>query len=101
MTLIARPDSQLLVVDANVGRLEATRAALAPVGASVLGVTSVPQAMAVVRLSPDAPEPDWAKGAPLASVSRTGRLAGACFLTLLICHKKPPVLNIIFCSNPN
>ena len=49
MTLIARPDSQLLVVDANVARLEATRAALAPVGASVLGVTSVPQAMAVVR----------------------------------------------------
>jgi len=38
MTLIARPDSQLLVVDANVARLEATRAALAPVGASVLAV---------------------------------------------------------------
>ena len=29
------------------------------------------QAMAVVRLGPDAPEPDWAVGAPLASVSRT------------------------------
>ena len=29
------------------------------------------QAMAVVRLDPDAPEPDWAVGSPLASVSRT------------------------------
>ena len=29
------------------------------------------QAMAVVRLSADAPEPDWAKGEPLVSVSRT------------------------------
>ena len=29
------------------------------------------QAMAVIRLAPDAPEPDWAMGSPLASVSRT------------------------------
>jgi hypothetical protein len=29
------------------------------------------QAMAVIRLAPDAPEPDWAVGSPLASVSRT------------------------------
>jgi len=29
------------------------------------------QAMAVVRLAPDAPEPDWATGLPLVSVSRT------------------------------
>nr|WP_269329014.1 ACT domain-containing protein [Kineosporia babensis] len=29
------------------------------------------QAMALVRLTPDSPEPDWAVGAPLVSVSRT------------------------------
>jgi uncharacterized protein len=29
------------------------------------------QAMAVIRLEPDAPEPDWAVGSPLASISRT------------------------------
>jgi hypothetical protein len=29
------------------------------------------QAMAVVRLDPDAPDPEWATGLPLASVSRT------------------------------
>lgn len=29
------------------------------------------QAMAVIRLAPDAPEPGWAVGLPLASVSRT------------------------------
>ena len=29
------------------------------------------QAMVVVRLDPDAPDPDWVRGLPLASVSRT------------------------------
>ena len=29
------------------------------------------QAMALVRLAPDAPDPDWAVGGPLVSISRT------------------------------
>jgi two-component system sensor histidine kinase/response regulator len=49
MTLIARPDTRLLVVDANVVRLESTCAALASVGASLLTATTVPQAMTALR----------------------------------------------------
>ena len=49
MTLIARPDTRLLVIDANVARLESTSAALASIGASVLTATTVPQAMTVLR----------------------------------------------------
>ena len=29
------------------------------------------QAMALVRLAPDSPDPDWAQGGPLVSISRT------------------------------
>jgi two-component system, sensor histidine kinase and response regulator len=49
MTLFARTDLHVLVVDAQADRLEATRAALAPAGAVLRPVASVSQAMAAVR----------------------------------------------------
>jgi len=49
MTLFARPDLHVLVVDGDAARLESTRAALAAAGASLLTATSVPLAMAAVR----------------------------------------------------
>jgi signal transduction histidine kinase len=49
MTLFARPDVHVLVVDGNAASLESTRAALAPAGALLRPAASVPQAMAAVR----------------------------------------------------
>ena len=49
MTLYARPELHVLVVDGDAARLEATRAALVPAGASLLTAASVSQAMAAVR----------------------------------------------------
>lgn len=49
MALFARPDLRVLVVDGDAVRLESTRAALVPAGASLLTAASVPQAMAAVR----------------------------------------------------
>ena len=49
MTVFARSDLHVLVVDGQADRLESTRAALAPTGAMLRAAASVPQAMAAVR----------------------------------------------------
>jgi signal transduction histidine kinase len=52
MTVSARSDLHVLVVDGQAERLEATRAALAPTGAMLRPAASVSQAMAAVREQP-------------------------------------------------